>query len=202
MTVLSRIFSIVIVGVIFIWIGAFLTFMHQIQETLPLPTEKVGGIVILTGTPARLSAGFDLLKSGAGSRLLVSGVNAKVTRETLRQATGQSETLMGCCVDLGRIAQNTVGNAKEAARWAKDNNFSRLLIVTSAYHIPRSLVELRRQLEGATLIPYPVKSTTLDIKKWWSSANTTWVITGEFNKYLFSLIRAFLERENTNEDAA
>lgn len=202
MTLPSRSILIIVVALVFMWIGAFLTYMQQVQIPGREPTEKAGGIVILTGTPARLNAGFHLLKSGAGSRLLVSGVNAKVTRETLRQATGQSEELMNCCVDLGRIAQNTVGNAVETARWATSNEFGRLLIVTSAYHMPRSLVELKRRLPDATLLPYPVESTTLDLQKWWTSANTMLIVSGEFNKYLFSLVRAHFEEADTSKGAA
>ena len=134
--------------------------MAEVSDVMPTPPQKVSGIVILTGTPARLTAGFDLLKDNEGARLLVSGVNSKVTRETLRQATGQSQELMNCCVDLGRLARNTVGNAYEASLWAKSHNFNSLAIVTSAYHMPRSLVELKREMPDVKLIAYPVASDT------------------------------------------
>ncbi|MCF8468521.1 MAG: YdcF family protein [Sneathiella sp.] len=162
---------------------------------MPDPTSEhmAGGIVILTGTPARLDAGFRLLKDGAGERLLISGVNSKVTRETLRQAMGQSTELMDCCVDLGRLARNTEGNAFETSLWARSHNFQSLLIVTSAYHMPRSLVELKRHMPDVKLIAYPVVSDTLDIQEWWKSPHTLVVVAGEFSKYIFSLIRARLE---------
>ncbi|WP_373088677.1 YdcF family protein [Sneathiella sp.] len=184
-------------GIVFIlgciWIGAFITFVQDIDRPEPANVEKVGGIVILTGTPARLVAGFDLLNEGAGSRLLVSGVNSKVTRETLRQAIGQSSSLMDCCVDLGRLARNTVGNAYETSLWAKSHDFQSLLIVTSAYHMPRSLVELRRQMPDIKLVAYPVASDGLTLQNWWKSPHTLFVMSGEFNKYVFSLVRARLD---------
>lgn len=188
--------------IFFFWTGAFLSYLQNIEVPGEAPTNKVGGIVILTGTPARLSVGFDLLKEGAGSRLLVSGVNSKVTRETLRQATGQSEAVMSCCVDLGRVAQNTEGNAEETARWADSHGFKRLLIVTSAYHMPRSLVELKRQLPNTTLIAYPVQNDSIDLQHWWQSPRATAIIAGEFNKYLFSLIRARLQSPLTDKETA
>ncbi|MEX1036619.1 MAG: YdcF family protein [Sneathiella sp.] len=176
-----------------IWTGAFLTFMADVGNIAPTPTQKVSGIVILTGTPARLTTGFDLLKDNEGARLLVSGVNSKVTRETLRQATGQSQELMNCCVDLGRLARDTVGNAYEASLWAKSNNFNSLAIVTSAYHMPRSLVELKRQMPDVKLIAYPVASDTLELSGWWKNPRAFMVVAGEFNKYVFSLVRARLD---------
>ena len=176
-----------------LWMGGFLTFMSAVEDRPPTLPHNIGGIVVLTGTPARLTAGFDLLKENEGARLLVSGVNSKVTRETLRQATGQSSELMGCCVDLGRLARNTEGNAYETSLWAKSNNYDSLAIVTSAYHMPRSLVELKRQMPGIKLIAHPVASDTLELTGWWKNPRAFMVLAGEFNKYVFSLVRARLD---------
>ncbi len=176
-----------------LWTGAFLTFMTDVENRPPTLPHDIGGIVVLTGTPARLTAGFDLLKQNDDARLLVSGVNSKVTRETLRQATGQSSELMDCCVDLGRLARNTEGNAYETSLWAKSNNFNSLAIVTSAYHMPRSLVELKRQMPDIKLIAYPVASDTLELTGWWKNPRAFMVLAGEFNKYVFSLVRARLD---------
>ena len=176
-----------------LWTGAFLTFMTDVENRPPTLPHDIGGIVVLTGTPARLTAGGDLLKQNDDARLLVSGVNSKVTRETLRQATGQSSELMDCCVDLGRLARNTEGNAYETSLWAKSNNFNSLAIVTSAYHMPRSLVELKRQMPDIKLIAYPVASDTLELTGWLKNPRAFMVLAGEFNKYVFSLVRARLD---------
>jgi uncharacterized SAM-binding protein YcdF (DUF218 family) len=173
--------------------GGFLTFMDAVENRAPALPHNIGGIVVLTGTPARLTAGFDLLKENQGARLLVSGVNSKVTRETLRQATGQSSELMDCCVDLGRLARNTEGNAYETSLWAQSNDYDSLAIVTSAYHMPRSLVELKRQMPNIKLIAYPVASDTLELTGWWKNPRAFMVLAGEFNKYVFSLVRARLD---------
>lgn len=183
----------------FFWVGGFLSFIQDIQQIPPSSPQKVGGIVILTGTPSRLKAGFDLLKEIPNARLLVSGVNAKVTQETLRQATGQSSSLMDCCVDLGRIARNTEGNAEETALWVKNHNINDVLVVTSAYHMPRSLVEFRRKMPKTNLVSYPVESTTLNIAAWWTNLHTFIVVGGEFNKYVFSLIRSRVEKTEKDE---
>ncbi|MBP0500939.1 YdcF family protein, partial [Mycobacterium tuberculosis] len=39
----------------------------------------------------------------------------------------------------------TNGNAREAADWAAENHFGSLVIVTSAYHVPRALTEMRAE---------------------------------------------------------
>ena len=45
-------------------------------------------IVALTGGEGRLTAGLDLLDTGKGARLLISGVHAETTREELFAAVG------------------------------------------------------------------------------------------------------------------
>ncbi|MEH6547214.1 MAG: hypothetical protein V7701_12325, partial [Sneathiella sp.] len=49
------------------WMGGFLTFVQDIQHTAPASPQETNGIVILTGTPARLKTGFDLLKKTPGA---------------------------------------------------------------------------------------------------------------------------------------
>ena len=176
-----------------LWAGGFLSYMAQVGNPPEEITTELDGIVILTGTPARLTAGFDLLKENEGARLLVSGVNSKVTREMLRQATGQSERLMDCCVDLGRLARNTEGNAYETYLWAQTNDYTTLAIVTSAYHMPRSIIELKRYMPDANLFSYPVANDTLGLDGWWKSPEAFLIVAGEFNKYVFSLVRARLD---------
>jgi uncharacterized SAM-binding protein YcdF (DUF218 family) len=178
---------------VLLWLGAFFSFAYDIEVHSPDAAQKSDGIVILTGTTDRLTAGFELLKSGVGVRLLISGVNSQISRETLRQAIGESDAVMTCCVDLGRLAKDTVGNAYETALWAEENKFKSLLVVTSSYHIPRSLVELKRQMPDLTLRPFAVHDEKVPVEKWWKNPRVTYILAAEFNKYLFSLFRARLE---------
>ena len=77
-----------------------------------------------------------------------------------------------CCVDIGYAAHDTTGNAEETKAWASANGFSRLIIVTSSYHMPRSLVELGRAMPATTLVPYPVVSRNFRTERWWLHAAT------------------------------
>lgn len=180
--------------VVFVWCGGFLHYANEITGPKFKSTSNADGIVIFTGTPARLKVGFDLLKSGAAKRLLISGVNNQVSREELRVALGESDRIMNCCVDLGRAARDTVGNAYEAALWAEEHKFDALLIVTSAYHMPRSLVELKRQMPNKNLYAFAPKADALETEKWWKNPALMYVLSAEFNKYVVSLFRARLEQ--------
>ena len=184
----------ILVSVTILWIGAFLSYGHEVSGSSYMNVQNADGIVVLTGTPARLSAGFDLLKNGAGKRVLISGVNRQVSKEALRLAMGESESVMACCVDIGHMARDTVGNAYETSLWASENKFNSLIIVTSAYHMPRSLVEMKRQMPSTPLFALAAKNDVLKLKNWWLNPSVSYVLAAEFNKYIFSLIRANLER--------
>jgi len=160
-----------------------------------LPSEQVqldqnaDGIVVLTGGTSRVLDALELLSSGRGKRLLITGVNPDTTTSDIARQVVDYNRLMRCCVDLDYSALNTLGNAVQTRRWALDHRFRSLIVVTSAYHMPRALAELAHQLPDATLIPYPVVSDKLRIEPWWSNGATTRLVLSEYLKYLLAKVR-------------
>ena len=160
-----------------------------------LPSEEVAldrnadGIVVLTGGTARISDGLELLAAGRGRRLLITGVNPGTTTSDIARQLADYGRVLACCVDLDYSAINTFGNALEARRWALDRGFRSLIIVTSAYHMPRALAEISHQLPDVVLIPFPVVSDRLRIEPWWSNSATTRLVLSEYFKYLFVQMR-------------
>jgi uncharacterized SAM-binding protein YcdF (DUF218 family) len=150
---------------------------------------KADGIVVLTGGASRVTDALELLASGRGKRLLITGVNPGTTTGDITRQTVDYGRLLNCCVDLDYSALNTLGNAVQARRWALDHDFKSLIVVTSAYHMPRALAELAHQLPDAALIPYPVVSDRLRIEPWWSNSETTKLVLSEYLKYLFAKLR-------------
>lgn len=126
-------------------------------DTPPAPV-RADAIVILTGDDGRLAAGGQLLRDGAAPHLLISGVHPSVTNGDIRRHTGLSDAEFDCCVSLGRQATDTVGNAQETAAWVQSNGYQRLIIVTSDYHLPRSLLVMENAMPDAELIAYPVRT--------------------------------------------
>ncbi len=160
-----------------------------------LPSEEVAldrnadGIVVLTGGTLRVADGLELLARGRGRRLLITGVNPGTTTADIAHEVANYGRVLACCVDLDYSAINTLGNAVEARRWAIDRGFHSLIIVTSAYHMPRALAEIAHQLPDVTLIPFPVVSDRLRIEPWWSNGATTKLVLSEYFKYLFARLR-------------
>ncbi len=135
---------------------AFADFVSQVNAlSAPNPADA-DGIVVVTGGADRIEVALQLLSDGAAQRLLISGVHDRTTARSLVTRTQADPALFDCCVDLDHDALDTAGNARETARWAQEQGFSSLLVVTSAYHIPRTTSEIARLLPGVELIPFPI----------------------------------------------
>ncbi|WP_297803234.1 YdcF family protein [uncultured Brevundimonas sp.] len=180
-----------IAAVILMWLAGLFVFAGRVQNFTPAQDpERADAIVALTGPSAeRVNAAIRLLELDKGDRLLISGVNRDVRRGELRDLTPGSSKLFNCCVDLGFEAENTVGNASEIAAWARRNNYKRLIVVTSDYHMPRSLLEVRSALPGVVMVPYAVATPTLDSPDWWQTEKSARRMVLEYSKYLAVLGR-------------
>jgi uncharacterized SAM-binding protein YcdF (DUF218 family) len=165
----------------------YLSFARSVEAARPpAPLPEADAIVALTGGSAeRLSTAMQLLEEGRGRRMLVSGVNPRVPDREVHALLKGPDELIACCVDLGRQAEDTLGNASETAAWAARNGFSRIIVVTDDYHMPRSLAELRVAMPATQLIPYPVPTA---IHGWRRDPGGAARLGGEYVKYL--IIRA------------
>ncbi len=179
-----------------LWLVGLFAFADRVRNLTPAPEpERAEGIVALTGPSAeRVNAAIRLLEQDKGDRLLISGVNPEVKRQELRELTPGSNRLFNCCVDLGFEAENTLGNAHEIAAWARDKGYDRLIVVTSDYHMPRSLLEIRSVAPELELEPYAVSTPSLDNSRWWRAAVTARRMTLEYVKYLAVLGRESLHK--------
>jgi len=179
-------------GVILIVLGFFVGFYQFTQfipQQQPVNIAKADAIVVLTGGKSRLIGAVKLLSAGKGGRLLISGVHETTSSEALARLVPAQSNLFKCCVDLDKAARNTIGNAAETARWIAKNRFKSLIVVTSNYHMPRSLAELQNVLPQTNLIAYPVVVDSIPVSQWWTNRDTALLIMSEYVKYLAARIR-------------
>ncbi|WP_244620067.1 YdcF family protein [Mesorhizobium sp. NFR06] len=195
-----RICGFVVLAVLVLFAGGFGWFADKVSHmTTPPNPAKADAIIVLTGGQSRLDAAMDLLASGKGQRLLISGVHPSATKRQLQAAMGGDKQLFSCCVDIDRAALDTIGNAEESAKWVENHAYGSIIIVTNNYHMPRSLLEMSRLLHGARLEPYPVVNTNLGNGGWLTKPEALRVLLTEYSKYVLSLARGFLPLRPTPE---
>lgn len=165
--------------------GGFVRFARDVAFlTTPPTAARADGIVVLTGGEQRIRQALDLLDDGKGQRLLISGVNRGTSAQALARTTGADRSLFECCVDLDYEALNTIGNAEMTTRWAREHGFRRLLLVTSDYHIPRSLLELADVPDAPEIVPYPVSPDKLWRRDGWPTRLGLRLLATEYAKVL------------------
>ena len=172
----------------------FVLFSTRVMREQTIDAETADGIVVLTGGEARIAAGAGLLKKGRGKRLLISGVNRRTTKEDVERLSGLDHKTFICCVDLGYEALDTVGNADETRTWANTNGYHKLIVVTSSYHMPRSLAELALVMPNVEFLPHTVTPRSFPDSGWWLSVRTTRLLLSEYLKYLPAMARLATQR--------
>lgn len=152
-------------------------------------TPQADGIVVLTGGAKRIEKAVWLISNTQAEKLLISGVNLATKAKEIKALDNISDNFISCCITLDYEARNTIENANETHLWAKEHNMSSLIIVTSNYHMPRSLSEMKRASPDIKFIPYPVSDKKVQIEKWWEYPGTRRLLIGEYFKYIASLAR-------------
>lgn len=167
-----------------LWFIGLILFTGIIPSAPPLTINPTDGIAIFTGGKTRLEVALELFQQKKGQYLLISGVNPESTlSQTIEKIPNHSQ------ITLDYNALDTHGNAEETARWADQHRLKTLRLITSNYHMPRSLFELRYLLPTVEIIPHPVVGKSFLKPKWWLDPSALYLVTQEYNKFLFALVR-------------
>lgn len=151
---LKRFFKLIAI-IILAWVACFIIFLiiipspQKVPQTLP----QVEAVVILTGDYFRLEKGVEVFVKSNAKKILLSGVPKKIPKKSvlrrikqLSKVELQPETLF-----LGHIADSTISNATEAKIFMDLNGYKSLNLVTSNYHIPRSLYLFNRAMPNCEI---------------------------------------------------
>lgn len=184
-------FALMLAGsMILFWAG-----LAHFVVTMPThsePAPAADGVVALTGGADRIADAAELLAAGRARRMLISGVNQSTSSGEIARLTPNLGELLKCCVDLDHAALNTAGNAAETARWARAHGLRSVIVVTSDYHMPRALVEMRRALPEARLTPHAVPTPRLRSAGVFADPDMMRIVVWEYLKYIRAIVRSFI----------
>jgi len=171
-----------------IWLGGLIAFAGSIPVHVADDETRTDAIVVLTGGSGRLDEGLRLLSLGLAEKLFVSGVYEGLDVKTLLQVSQANPQELERRIGIGG-ATNTRGNASETAAWVADEGITSLRLVTSGYHMPRSLLEFRHAMGGIDIIAHAVSAEHVKIGRWWAWPGTAGLVIGEYNKFLLAWLR-------------
>ncbi len=129
-------------------------------------------ITVFTGDKGRIPYALKLLKTYPNAKVLISGVYAANSFETLLKKQEVDATIetdqdvAGMQVDLDYESKNTFGNVRETVQYLKVNpDLKKILIVSSDYHIMRVKLIISHFMEDHKAEFY-FDSVTNDYGQW------------------------------------
>lgn len=180
------------IGLMFLWTAGLIRFADSIPKLIEEPTRQTDAIIVLTGGSGRLEEGLNLLELNMANRLFVSGVYQGLDVKTLFKMFKRNPRGLESRISIG-TAMNTLGNAMETADWFRGEGFRSMRLVTSAYHMPRSLIEFKHAIPNTQIIAHPVFPAHVKVDEWWAWSGTAELIATEYNKFLLAGLRQQIE---------
>ena len=178
----------ILLGLFLLFFIIFALTLPRLNNVPPLVPPRADGIVVFTGTaPERIAVGLGLLGKGQGKRLLISGVYDDQDFASILAMASPQNARLKCCIDLDYEATNTLENTQQTAIWAQVHDYRSVIIVTSAHHMPRAFLEMRRTKPNLSLSAYPVVPENVRLDKWWLYPGTLRLLMGEYIRYLWAL---------------
>ncbi len=155
-------------------------------------------IVVVSGgdTNARVQEGVGLFKQGWSKQLIFSGAAADQTGLSNALAMKQYAMKLGVdesFISIEEFSRTTAENAANTALYIQQNNLSRIILVTSAYHQRRASLEFSRQVgDGVQVINHPVPTDRQWSSYWWLTPIGWWLAGGE----LVKIVLFYITRES------
>lgn len=166
--------------------AGFVVYLTLLPSPVPASSVQAEAIVVVTGGSGRVAAGLALLQTDRAPKLFISGVGKGVRlSDVLREAGLASDVgaIDESRISLGHEATNTLENGAEISEWVKEHGVSRIILVSSSYHLPRAQLEAMMASPGLKITAFAVDSEVL--RSWWQKQWTVELMLGEYLKTLW-----------------
>lgn len=174
---LFRMLFLIVVSLGLYGYGAF-RFMEKIPQSLEDETlihrlENIEALVVFTGGSKRIDLAKSLVESGFDGPVLITGVDKMVSEDALLSSIAEE---IRPSFSLDYTALSTKENALVTKRWMAEKGLEKMGLITSSYHMPRSLMLMAHEAPEIEVLSLPVFPDYLPNS----------FLFREYNKYLFS----------------
>ena len=135
------------------------TFQLKNQEVISWKVRmKADCALVLTGGPGRIKMGFNLLQRGDVRKLVISGVNPKVSLRDIFSQIDTYTSVQEFNVIIENHSATTYGNMKQSLPLLERLHCQKVLLVTSHIHMPRAYRIFKKNTRDFTFVPYSIYS--------------------------------------------
>ena len=163
--------------IIALWLGGLVYFRYY-TNSYRIDTSTITDlVVVITGGRQRIETGVKLLKAGYAPILFIASATPNQLKNYLVENNVRPEQLV-----YGANVVSTKDKAREIIEFVNNNSIRSIRLVTSAYHMPRALNEVRKIAHpGLVIIPHPVMADYQSYS----------ILFTEYNKYLVATVLEF-----------
>jgi uncharacterized SAM-binding protein YcdF (DUF218 family) len=181
----NKLYLYIFLFVVMVWGRGFVRFVDLVSKHSP-SDQKIDteAIIVLTGGQKRIEAGIILLRENPSKRLFITGIDSRIKKilDVIKISTVLPKKTQRK-VEFGQKATTTFENALEAKEWLELNKINSITLVTSAYHMPRSLLAFRDELPNIQIECYPILLKGFEANEWWKSPTRIIFLLKEYTKY-------------------
>lgn len=151
--------------------------------------EKTDAIVVVSGgdTGARTDEGIKLFQNGWSNSIVFSGAAQDKSGPSNAAAMRLHAIDAGVPKSSIYIEENsatTEQNAMNTHTIFENNNFSKVILVTSGYHQRRSELEFKKENQNITVLNHPLLKDKDWSLFWWLTPRGWWLAGGEVAKII------------------
>lgn len=186
-------------GIVFF--RSFLNYAEMSQAdklSIPWKAADSEAIVVLTGDRGRIPEAVELLRLRGSQLLLISGTGKGVSKKALVNQQGDAATQIHKTwekIILESKSGSTIENAQQTGKILESKLVRHVVLVTSDYHMPRSMRVFNVVYPSVDYWAYPVESDVAEFSELngHQKFNATWKLAAEYWKYfVFRHVRNFL----------
>lgn len=168
---------------------SFIIFLQQIEYEEVIYNNSSDGIAVLTGGKGRINLGLELFKNNKNLKLIISGVDKRVSDKSIIPDSFQNKDN----ITIDKYSESTYQNARVINGWIAKNKLKNVTIISSYYHMPRSMLLIQELTPGINFYPYPVKKNKTKKVSFKGNIFYNFFLVEEYIKYLLSHFIIFIK---------